>query len=168
MAEMNRQEEIIEKVRKLAYRYEQDYGGCSQAVIGAFRDAIGGISDDVFKASTGLAGGIGLMGESCGALTGGVLIMSSFLGREYENFADPDGIRFESFRLAKKLIERFRAKYGSPKCQRIQTEIMGRSYDIWTEREEFLAAGGHDDKCPAVCADAAVWVTEILFEEKLL
>lgn len=168
MGEVNRQERITEKVRTLAYKYEQDFGGCSQAVVAAFRNGVGGISDDVFKAATGLAGGIGLMGETCGALTGGVLILSSFLGREYDNFQDPEGMRFESFRMAKKLIGRFRAKYGSPKCEWIQTRIMGRYYDIWTEREAFLEAGGHDDKCPAVCADAASWVAEILFEENLL
>jgi C_GCAxxG_C_C family probable redox protein len=168
MGKADRQEEVVEKVRKLAYRYEQDYGGCSQAVVAAFRDGVGGISDEVFKAATGLAGGVGLMGETCGAVTGGVLVLSSFLGREYDNFADPEEMRFESFRLAKKLIERFRTKYGSPKCERIQTEIMGRFYDIWTERDEFLAAGGHDDKCPGVCEDAAAWVAEILFEEGLL
>jgi hypothetical protein len=96
------------------------------------------------------------------------MVLGSYRGREYDNFADPDMVRFESFKLGRKLVERFEGKYGSPKCTDIQTKIMGRSYDIWTERDEFLAAGGHEDKCPAVCADAARWVIEILAEEGLL
>jgi C_GCAxxG_C_C family probable redox protein len=166
--EEKRKEEIIEEIEKLAYKYEQDFGGCSQAVVGAFKKALQRISDDVFKASTGLAGGVGLTGNTCGALLGGVLVLSTFLGREYNNFADPKGIRFETFKLAKKLVERYEAEYGSPKCENVMTKVMGRYYDIWTERDAFLAAGGHDDKCPAVCANAAKWVAEILFNEGLL
>lgn len=165
---MARADEITREVEKLAYKYEQDFGGCSQAVVGAFKEALGVVSDGVFKASTGMAGGVGLMGHTCGALLGGVLILSTYLGREFKDFPDPEGQRFESFRLAKKLVERFEAEYGSQKCTDIQTKIMGRPYDIWTERDEFLAAGGHDDKCPAVCANAAKWVVEILVEEGLL
>ena len=47
---------------------------------------------------------------------------------------------------------------------------MGRSYDlrITSERDEFLEAGGHGDKCPAVCAKTAEFVIDILNEENLI
>ena len=166
--EDTKKQDMMREVEELAYKYEQEYGGCSQAVVGAFKKVFGGISDDVFKATTGLAGGVGLTGNTCGALLGGVILLSAFLGREYEDFPDPDGKRFDSFRLSKKLVERFDSEYGSAKCQDIQTKIMGRHYDIWTERDAFLAAGGHDDKCPSVCANGARWTLEILTEEGLL
>ena len=89
-------EETIKEIEELAYKYEREYGGCSQAVVGAFKKVVGGIGDDVFKAATGLAGGIGLTGNTCGALSGGVLVLGHFVGREYDNFADPEGIRFET------------------------------------------------------------------------
>ena len=164
-----KKEERIEEVEKLAYQYERDFGGCAQAVVGAFKKVLGDkISDDVFKAATGLAGGVGLTGNTCGALSGGVMVISTFLGREYDNFEDPDGIRFETFKLAKKLVEQYEAEYGSPKCEHVMTKVMGRYYDIWTELEAFLAAGGHDDKCPSVCANAAKWTAEILISKGLL
>ena len=161
-------DKIKKDVVEAAYKYEQAYGGCSQAVIGAFKKVIGNISDDVFKAGTGLAGGVGLTGNTCGALLGGVIVLSTYQGREYAEFADPAGKRFESFKLAKDLVKRFEAEYGSAKCEHVQKRIMGRYYDIWTERDAFLAAGGHDDKCPAVCANAAKWVIDILSENGLL
>jgi C_GCAxxG_C_C family probable redox protein len=163
-----KQTRLGKELEKLAWDYERDFGGCSQAVVGAFKKILGGIGDDVFKASTGLAGGVGLTGNTCGALLGGVVVLSTFLGRDYENFADPDGIRFDSFKLAKELVERFESEYGSPKCEHIQTKILGRYYDIWTEREAFLAAGGHEEKCPSVCANAAKWVYEILTQNNLI
>ena len=168
MEKRGKQNQIINEVEKLAYQNERDFGGCSQAVVGAFKTVLGEISDDVFKCSTGLAGGVGLTGNTCGALLGGVIVLSISLGREYDNFADPKGIRFESFKLAKKLVERYEAEYGSAKCEHVMTKVMGRYYDIWKEREAFLAAGGHYDKCPSVCANAAKWTAEILIEEKLL
>jgi C_GCAxxG_C_C family probable redox protein len=161
-------DEIIKEVENLAYQYEQEFGGCSQAVVGAFKKVVGKISDDVFKASTGLAGGVGLTGNTCGALLGGVVVLSIFLGREYDNFPDPEGIRFQTFRLAKKLVDHYKLEYGSATCKEIMTKVMGRYYDIWTERDAFLAAGGHDDKCPSVCGKAARWTAEILMDEGLL
>jgi C_GCAxxG_C_C family probable redox protein len=165
---MKNKGELVREVGELALKYEQDFGGCSQAVVGSFKKALGVIGDDVFKAATGFGGGIGLTGNTCGALLGGVMVLSTFLGREYKDFPDPEGIRFESFRLAKKLVERFESEYGSAKCEDVMTKIMGRFYDIWTERDAFLDAGGHDDKCPVVCANVARWVAEILNEQDLL
>ncbi len=166
---MQRQE-ILEEVEKLAYKYEQLYGGCSQCVVGAVKEVLGGISDDVFKSATGLAGGVGLTGNTCGALTGGVMVLSVFLGRDYDNFADPERIRFETFRLAKELVERYEKEYGTVVCDEIKEKIMGRTYDLWDEKEyqEFLAAGGHDDKCPSVCGKAARWAVEILMDAHLI
>jgi C_GCAxxG_C_C family probable redox protein len=164
-------EDILTKAEALAAQFERQYGGCAQCVVGALKEVIGGISDDVFKAATGLAGGIGITGNNaCGSLTGGVMVLSLYLGREYNNFADPTKIRWETFRLAKKLQERFEKEFGSGICKEIQRKIMGRSYNLWDKKDyaDFLAAGGHDDKCPAVCGKAARWVIEILREEKLI
>lgn len=163
-------EQLKTKASELAYKYEQKCGGCSQCVLAALKDTIGGISDDVFKAGTGLAGGIGLTGNSCGALTGGVMVLSCYLGRDYAHFADPEGERFKSFHLADKLQSKFEEEYGTSLCKGIQKHIMGKFYDlrIPSEKAAFLDAGGHDDKCPAVCAKAAAYVLDILNEENLI
>jgi len=164
-------DDILAKAEELAAKYEREYGGCSQCVVGALKEVIGGIGDEAFKAATGLAGGIGVTGENaCGSLTGGVMVLSLYLGREYQNFADPQKIRWQTFRLAKKLQEKFQEEYGSGICKDIQKKLMGRSFNLWDAKDynEFLAAGGHDDKCPSVCGKAARWVIEILREEKLI
>ncbi|HOI82468.1 MAG TPA: C-GCAxxG-C-C family protein [Synergistales bacterium] len=163
-------EKLKIKASGLAEKYEQEYGGCSQCVLAAIKETLGGISDEVFKAGTGLAGGIGLSGYSCGALTGGVMALSCFLGRDYARFSDPKGDRISSYRLAAKLQLKFEEEYGTSLCKGIQTKIMGRSYNLWdpSEKEAFLEAGGHGDKCPLVCAKTAAFVIDILNEEKLI
>lgn len=166
--------EDVAELRRNAYilaeRYEQKFGGCSQCVVAAIKDTIGGISDDVFKSATGLAGGVGLTGNTCGALTGGVMTLSCFLGREYDNFLDLHKIRFKCFKLAADLQRKFEQEFGSSKCTCIQTRIMGRSYNLWDpeEHKSFLEAGGHEDKCPSVCGQAAAFVIDILYENDLI
>lgn len=160
-------EDIVE-IRRHAYilaeKYEKIFGGCAQCVVGALKDSIGGISNDVFKAATGLAGGCGLLGKTCGAFTGGVLALSLYLGRDYENFADPARVRFKTFDFVKTFHGYFLEEFGTSTCYEIQKKLMGRSYNLRDEDEynQFLKAGGHEDKCPKVCGFAAASVIDIL------
>lgn len=167
---MTESHDLKNRAWQLAYEFEAKYGGCAQCVLAALKETIGGIPEEVFKSATGLAGGIGLQGYACGALTGGVLALSSYLGREYSNFADPQRVRFQTARMCEKLIGKFTAEYGSPNCAAIQTKLMDRSYRLSVPEDlaDFLAAGGHDDKCTGVCGNSARWVIEILEEEGLL
>jgi len=163
--------ELIKKVGQVAYEFEKTHTGCSQCVVGAFKMVLGNkISDEVFKASTGFSGGIGLMGGTCGAFIGGVIILSNFLGREYKNFNDPEEIRKENYHLVIKLANLFKKKYCSYICKNIQEKIMGKSFNFWDpdEYKAFLAAGGDEDKCPGVCQNSARWVMEILIKNNLL
>ena len=164
-----KKEEALKTVENLAITYDQKYCGCAQCVLGALKAVLKDrISEHTFKAASGLAGGIGRSGNSCGALTGGVMALSTFLGRAYQDFFGPENM--ESLRIAKKLVDRFKQEYGSTACFDIQTKTMGRFFDFWHKEDEqaFLDSGGHDNKCPIVCGRGARWVMEILFEEGLL
>lgn len=165
-------ESVCKLVYDLAYFYEQEFGCCSQCVIAAIKNTVGtNISDDVFKASTGLGAGLAGAGYACGALTGGIIALGCFIGRDIKDFPDPEGKRFKTFELARRLVERFEREYGDcgGDCSAIQTKTMGRSYDMLKgDREAFLADGGHDDKCPSVCGNAARWTVELLSEQGLI
>ena len=163
-------EETIEKATRLAWKYEQQYGGCAQVVLASLKETLGRIGDDVFQAATGFAGGIGRTGHACGALTGGVMALSCFWGRPYNDFADPGKRRARCLNMSKKLVEKFQRHYDSPDCHGIHKKIMGRPYDLGNPEEfdQFIKDGGHDDKCPSVCANSVRWVIEILNEEGLI
>ena len=170
---MENPESVKTAVYDLARFYEANYGCCAQCVLAAVKNTVGmeKISDNAFRAATGLAAGLAGAGYACGALTGGILALSCFLGRDIGNFPDPEGIRFQTFRLCRRLVDRFEAEYGpgGGNCAAIQTKLMGRSYDILRgERDEFIANGGHTTVCPVVCGKAAAWVIEILSEEGLI
>jgi C_GCAxxG_C_C family probable redox protein len=163
--------EVANRAYTLGREYEKTYRGCSQCVIAALQDALDNRNDDLFKAATGLAGGTGLAGDNgCGAYTGAVLVLGSFLGRERNNFADPEGIRLKTLQLARKFRERFIQEYGSVICRDIQNKILGRYYYLADpqEYEKFHNAGAHDIHCPEVVGKAARWMTELLWEEDLI
>ena len=162
--------ELAERAYRLGKEYEKTYRGCGQCVIAALQDALDTRNDDVFKAATGLAGGTGLAGDSgCGAYMGGVLVLGSLLGRERNNFSDPEGIRLKTHQLARKFRKMFVQEYGSVICRDIQNKILGRYYYLADpqEYEKFHNAGAHDVHCPEVVGKAARWMTEILLEEDL-
>jgi len=164
-------EELKQRARELGFTYEIEYRGCGQCLVGAVQDALGIKNDEVFKAATGFAGGIGLNQDSaCGGYAGGVMILSSFLGREKGNFGDPENVRFKSFALAKKLHDRFIQEYGAVNCHGIHLKIFGRPFYLWDpdQMAKFDLAGGHSDKCPGVVGRAAEWTVELLAQEGLI
>ena len=160
----------IEKAMQLAWDYTQKYGGCSQVVLAAIKETVGNISDEVFQSATGFAGGVARMGNACGALTGGIMALSCFWGRPYNDFADPDRRRVRTFAMCRKLVDRFLETYGDINCRAIQEKIMGRGYNLGdpNDFEQYIKDGGHVDKCTSVCANAARWTLEILNEEGLI
>lgn len=161
----------VEKAYKLGHEYEKTYRGCGQCLAAAVQDALDIRNDDIFKALTGYAGGGGAIGDSgCGAYVGGILLLSLLLGRERDNFADPEGIRFKSYELVRRLHGRFINEYGSIICRDIQTKVMGRPYYLadQDDMDKFDRAGGHATVCPDVVGKAAEWTVELILAENLL
>ncbi|NLS44330.1 MAG: C_GCAxxG_C_C family protein [Firmicutes bacterium] len=151
-------------IENTASEFEQIYGGCAQAVLAGFKENTKVISDDLFRAGTGLAGGIGLTGNVCGALLGGALVIGAVRGRSFNDLKDPDKIRYQTLEMVRELYEAFEAEYGSVCCYDIQTKLMGNSFNLWTQsgKRGFLEKGGRKDKCPSVCRNSVRWVYEIL------
>ena len=74
-------QELVEKIGILASEYEMRYHGCAQCVLAALQEGFGIADKLTFKAATGLSG-VARMGETCGALIGGLLVIGMIFGRE--------------------------------------------------------------------------------------
>jgi len=159
---------IIKNAFDLGFEHEKLYRGCSQCVISAVQAALEIRNDFVFKAGSGLATGIGLLGGGvCGGYSGGVMMMSLFFGRERNKIDNDREEKYCSYRMAIALHDKFIDKYGAMICRAIQKGIFGKSYNLWDadEKEAFEKAGAHRDKCTGVVAQAAAWTTELIIEE---
>ncbi len=166
-----KKDQIEQKAYDLAAAYEEKYGGCGQAVMAALQDAFNMPNDAVFKSLSGYAGGGATVGDGgCGAYVAGILWLSGLRGRERDNFADPERVRFESFALARKLHKDFLDEYGCIICREMQAKLFGRPYYLpdADEMKKFLDAGGHTTVCPVVCGNAARWTAKIALDEGLI
>ncbi len=157
--------EIMDTAFKKAKQYEMQSGGCSQCTLAGIFDALYVQNDEIFKAATGLADGVGLTGDGhCGALSGGVLAIGYFFGRNKEDFSDMMKL-LKANLLSKKLHDRFVKKYGTCRCADLQKSFFGRFYNLY-DPEEMMAAmkAGLLETCSTVAGEVASMTTEIILD----
>ncbi len=156
-------ENIINKAFELGKKYEKKNTGCAQTAIAAIFDALGIWNEDVFKAGSGLADGLGLTGDgTCGALTGGSMVIGYLFGREHKDFGDMMK-PMKSYALAKKLHDMYVKKYGSCRCYDVQESLVGRTYNLWDEQELKEAfSSGMMEHCSTLVGTIAKFATKII------
>jgi C_GCAxxG_C_C family probable redox protein len=153
----------IERIRDIAKEYEMTCTGCAQSTVAALLEVLDIKSNEVFKAASGLADGIGLSSDgSCGALTGGAMVIGLIFGREYAEFKDPLAA-IGSYDLAKELHEHFISEYGTCRCADIQKKLMGRSFNLRNQDDATLAIEqGMSGHCSDVVGKAAAAALRII------
>jgi C_GCAxxG_C_C family probable redox protein len=157
--------EILNMAFDRAKQYEMESGGCPQCTISGVFDALEVKNDELIKAATGLADGVGLTGDGhCGALSGGVLAIGHFFGRDREEFSDVMKL-IKANLLSKSLHDRFVRKYGTCRCADLQTSFCGRFFNLY-DPEELKAAihAGLGERCSTLVGEVARMTTEIILE----
>ena len=87
---------------------------CAQAVLFAYGPELGLDGETALKVTTGLGAGMGLRGEVCGALTGGILA----LGLRYGRGGQQDCSATEqTYRKTQELMARFEQRLGACSCR---------------------------------------------------
>jgi len=161
------QKEIPESAYQRAFQYEAKLGSCPQCVLAALNETLDVGNESIFQASQGLSGGTALSSQgSCGALAGGIIAISTVVGRSHQEFIEGQRKRLV-FKYTKLLYDRFIKEYGSPLCCDVQKKLFGRSYILLDkqEYEAFEKAGAHVDKCPSVAGNVAKWTAEIILNK---
>lgn len=158
----------IEKAGLLARENILTYRSCSQAVVGAFRQLLGdtAVPEAVLKAATGLSGGCCGTGNLCGALSGGILVISLFAGRDAASWGDP--VKKEhNAELGRRLTGYFEEYYGSVNCAPLKERIVSDDppASMPPESLRILEDGTKEANCPEVTRQSAMKVMEILLEE---
>jgi C_GCAxxG_C_C family probable redox protein len=160
-------QEIVEKAGRLAEEYEKTCTGCAQSAVAGLLDALGIENEEVFRAASGLADGIGLSGDgSCGALTGCSMVIGLVFGRERKDHQDMMK-PMQSYLLCKELHGEFIQQYGSCRCHDIQNETMGRTFNL-LDPEQFQEAWkfGMLDHCSRVVGGAVRKTAELILRER--
>lgn len=157
--------DLPQKAYDIAYELDVKYGCCPQCVLSAVKQTSGFVTDETIKASHGLSGGGGLMGEgACGALTGGLLALGALHGRDADKLHRGRGI--SNFNAGRQLVEQFKQEYGGITCEYLQKEFSGRTWNMWNPEEYKGFSDMRGDKCAHATGLVTRWVTEILQAEK--
>ncbi len=160
-------QELANKAFEEAKAFELRSGGCAQSVLFGILKVLGVKDEKVFMTATGFADGIGLTGDGhCGALSGGVMAISYFFGRNYENASDIMA-QLKACMLAKRLHDEFVAKYGIIRCADLQKKFIGRFYNLYDLEDVRAAMGaGMPEKCSTLVGEAARMAINIILEKK--
>lgn len=132
----------------------------------AVQDVLDMRDDSVFKAASGLVGGIGLMDDTCGALLGACLMLGLKYGRGRDEIDNLEKLASSSEPVGK-LYKWFEKEFDSATCREIRTRLHGGVfYDLKVPRQYDLAmADGHLEKCSDLTGKTAARTTEMLWED---
>jgi C_GCAxxG_C_C family probable redox protein len=160
---------IAERASQLAAEYERTCTNCAQSAVAGLLDAFEIDSEDVFKAASGLADGIGLTGDgSCGSLTGCSMVIGLIFGRDRQNHRDVMK-PMQSYLLCKELHEEVVREYGSCRCHDIQQRIMGSTYDLLDPGQlEEAMQEGMLEHCARVVGRTTKKAAELILRERPL
>ena len=162
MAQKLPKEELLDRIEETARNYERDYHGCGRCVLLSLQEHLNLGNDLTFQASTPLAGGVAMRGETCGALLGGLLAVGLVTAsKEIEDEAASFGSMAAGFRYAR----RFEKAIGSSICRHIMEARLGRFFNLADpkEYEQFKEAGGYN-VCPKVVGEASRLAAEFILE----
>lgn len=161
-------ENLKKKAREKAYHYESNYHCCSQATMLALQEVLGLEDELTLKATSSVCGGIAFSGNTCGALSAGVMAIGMKYGRGdiKEGFANV----IKGMLPAAELIKWFENKFGTVICH----DISGFEMDIdklketMKDLDNILASLDQEliEKCSQLCGKTAEKVIEIISEEE--
>lgn len=159
--------EVAKRAFELAKKYDLENGNCAQSVIAAVFETLGIKDDDIVRAASGFADGVGLTGDtSCGGLSGGSMAISYLFGRGKDDFNKREKM-IKSLILSKKLHDGFTEKYGSYGFNDVQTKLVGRSFgSFYPADTEVPAKAGLSDRCSTLTGEVAKLATKIILEER--
>jgi C_GCAxxG_C_C family probable redox protein len=128
---------------------------CSQAVFSTYSDQLGLDQQTALKISCPFGGGMGRMGETCGAVTGAYML----IGLKYGKYLPEDNESKEkSYALVREFNERFSKIHGSVVCKELLKYDMNIPEDLKILSEKKLCS----TLCPVFVKDAARIIGELL------
>jgi len=141
-------------IKQVQYDAEEVFriGGfyCSEAIISSIRKNIDpNMPKSLIAAASGFPIGVGRSKCMCGAISGAVIALGYFFGKEKST----DGTNQKSMELAHELQESFRQNHQGTLCCHIHVKGMD------------LASGEHKKQCVAFTGEMAAKTAEIIARE---
>lgn len=158
--------EMVEQIRQRARKNFSLGYNCAECVFEAVISLVNtGLPPEVKKLATGFGGGMGLFGDTCGAVTGAVLAVSAVHGRSSLPEGEGKEVAKKAaqqlygkpglYRLFNQIPNRIKEKYSHTLCR----ELTGKWKETWLCREHALS-------CRELITDAAGIAAELILSDK--
>ncbi|HHW94612.1 MAG TPA: C_GCAxxG_C_C family protein [Mogibacterium sp.] len=105
---------------KLLENFQKGYS-CSQVMLLVALEIEGKENPELIRAISGLRGGIGRSGEVCGALSGGMCLLSYFGGKGTDEEEENENIKIMSKELYNWFVS-YTSEYGGIDCRQIKDD----------------------------------------------
>ncbi|MCJ7425812.1 MAG: C-GCAxxG-C-C family protein [Dehalococcoidales bacterium] len=128
---------------------------CCQAVLSTYGPRFGLDRELALKVTSGLGGGIGHLGETCGVVTGALMVIGLKHGG---TVAGDEKSREKTFSLISRFLEEFKARRGSILCR----ELLGYDISIPEGLQAVKDKGLFSTLCPNLVRDSAEILEQIL------
>ena len=125
---------------------------CAQSVLYAYGPGLGLDAEMALKLATGLGGGMGGRGETCGAVTGGILALGLKYGRGAQ---DEKSVAQQAYQKTGELMAAFERMHGTCMCRALLSGC-----DLRTQ--EGMKRFREEDLHHKVCVGCVRTVGEIL------
>ncbi len=132
---------------------------CAQAVVAAFGPDHGISHEDCLRMAAGFGGGIGRLGETCGAVTGAIMVLGlrhggatapAGGGENTGQSADP-AAKAAFYERVRAFVAEFKARHQSITCR----ELLGCDLSTAEGWSEAQAREVHKNLCPQFVRSAA-------------
>jgi len=128
---------------------------CSQAIFSVYASELGIDKKASLKISGAFGGGMARMGETCGAITGALMVIGSKYGQAK---AEDKNAKEKTYKIAKDFMSKFKKRNKYLLCK----ELLG--YDISTPKGMTIIKkkNFHETVCPKFIQDTVEILEEIL------
>lgn len=144
----------MDKIEKAVSRFNEGFS-CSQAILSTYGEDYGLSRDLALRIATPFGGGIGRMGEICGAVTGAFMVIGLKHG---VTDVDDKETKEKAYNLAKEFTDNFKSRNKAIACKELLGCDIGKPEGMNFAKEKDL----FNVLCPRLVRDAAEILEQIL------
>lgn len=139
----------------VAIKTFNDGFSCSQAVLVSHCEEYGLDSEMALKVAGAFGGGMGHIGETCGAVTGALMLLGLKYGKTKAEDTDSND---RTYAKVKEFTDMFKQKHGSIKCK----DLIEFDISVKEELTKAREAGVFKTVCPLLVKDSIEMVERLL------
>ena len=128
---------------------------CAQAVLAVFSAELGLDTETAMRVATGFGGGMGRLGNTCGAVTGAFMVLGLSRGMRR---AEDAAAKESTYALVREFGEQFREKHSALDCR----ELLGVDIGTAEGRQAAKERGLFTTLCHGLIRDAVILLEKML------